>query len=86
MSEPLTLKNFILNYPARAYPIADLPVPDPPYSNIPLDSLIGNFLYTNPYLLGFYITDLMDCFAYLIPANLQKLITPCMTPTPTSSL
>lgn len=75
-----------MNYPAKAYPIADLPVPDPPYNSIPLDSLIGNFLYTNPYLLGFYITDLMDDFAYLIPANLQKLITPQLAATPTSSL
>ncbi len=75
ISEPFTLKNFILNYPARAQPIADLPVPDPPQSNTPLDNLIGNLLKTKLYLRGLSTIVLNVFFASLIPANLLKSTT-----------
>jgi hypothetical protein len=74
ISEPFTVKNFILNYPASASPTADFPVPDPPYSNTPLDSFIGSFLNTKLYFKGLSTTVLKVFFTYLIPASLLKSI------------
>lgn len=73
MSDPLTLKYFIMNSSATDSPRAVLPVPELPYSRIPLDSLMGNFLYIALYLSGFYTMLRMACLAYLTPASVEKL-------------
>jgi hypothetical protein len=42
-----------MNSSAKDYPIAVFPVPEPPYSNTPLESFIGSFLNTKLYFRGF---------------------------------
>lgn len=84
ISEPFTLKNFILNSPANAYPIADFPVPEPPYNNTPLDNLIGSLLKTKLYLRGLYTIVLRTFLASLIPASLLKSTTFDIYPTPSA--
>jgi hypothetical protein len=64
-----------LNYPASASPIADLPVPEPPYNKIPLESFIGRLLINKAVFIG----PLNNCsnrgLCLLIPASLEKLAT-----------
>lgn len=75
ISEPLTLKYFILNQPYKAAPIALFPFPVAPYSNIPLGSLIGADLNRNEYFIGFQIMAFIVCFAQESPASFEKSVT-----------
>lgn len=73
MSDPFTLKYFILNSSCTARPKALLPFPVPPQRRMPLGSLIGTDLKRKEYLIGFYMIFFIVYFAVLRPAILVKL-------------
>ena len=72
ISDPFTLKYFILNSSSTAAPRALFPLPVAPYSNIPRGSLIGTVLNRKAYFIGFYIILFIVFLANFKPAILEK--------------
>jgi len=72
MSDPFTLKYFILNSSFKEEPRAVLPLPVLPYKSTPLGNLMGTDLKSAPYLIGFSIRLFIVFLAYCSPASLPK--------------